>query len=372
MKNAQSDWYTIKNIDEVDSPALVLYPDHIATNIDRMIQMVGDPAVLRPHIKTHKMLEIVEMQMAKGIDKFKCATIAEAEMLGEAGAKEVLLAYQPVGPKIDRLLRVIQKFPLTQYAALVDDASAARAIDLVFAKADRILPVYLDLDVGMHRTGIAVGDEASALYWFCKSLEGIDPVGLHIYDGHLRDPVLEKRQEQCDLAFGKVQQLAKRIEAVDGDELTIIAGGTPTFPIHAKRKNIQCSPGTCVLWDWGYASGLPEQDFLFGALVISRIISKTGGRYICTDLGHKSIAAEKPFPRAYFLNLPDAKAILQSEEHLVLEVDDNKNYEIGMVLYGVPKHICPTCALYERAGVVENQIVTKNWKVVSRDRMISI
>lgn len=372
MVHTQSDWYKIKNIDQIDSPALVLFPEHIESNIDRMIQMVGDPAVLRPHIKTHKMREIVEMQIAKGINKFKCATIAEAEMLGETGAKEVLLAYQPVGPKVNRLLKVIEKFPLTQYTALVDDPSAARAIGLVFAKANKTLPVYLDLDVGMHRTGVAVDDGASALYWFCKTLAGVEPVGLHMYDGHLHNPSIDQWQEKCNQGFKQVRQLADKLEAVEGDKLEIIAGGTPTFSIHAKRKSIQCSPGTCVLWDWGYANKLSGQDFLFGALVISRIISKTSDRYICTDLGHKSIAAEKPFPRAHFLNLPNAKAILQSEEHLVLEVDDNKKYDIGMVLYGVPKHICPTCALYERAHVVENQVVTKNWKVVSRDRMISV
>lgn len=371
MKQSQSNWYDIKNIDQIDSPALVVFPKHIESNIDRMIQMVGDPAILQPHIKTHKTREIVQMQMAKGITKFKCATIAEAELLGETGAKEVLLAYQPVGPKVDRLLKLVQKYPLTHYSALVDDPAAAKHIGAIFAKAGRILAVYLDLDVGMHRTGIAI-DDANELFGFCKSIDGIDPIGLHIYDGHLRNPSLEQRQQQCNEAFRQVQQLAQQLESVDGNQLKIIAGGTPTFPIHAQRSGIRCSPGTCVLWDWGYANGLPEQDFNFGALVISRIISKTEDRYICTDLGHKSIAAEKPFPRVHFLNLPNAKAVMQSEEHLVLEVDDNKNYEIGMVLYGVPKHICPTCALYERVQVVENQEVTKTWNVVSRDRMISV
>ena len=368
MKN---NWYLINNIDQVDSPALVVFPENIRTNIDRMIQMAGGAEKLQPHIKTHKMREVVQLQLEKGINKFKCATIAEAEMLGEAGAKEVLLAYQPVGPKVKRLLKLVEKFPQTQYAALVDDPAAARVMDKTFNAANQKLSVFLDLDVGMHRTGVSIED-ASALYWFCKSLDGVKPVGLHVYDGHLRDPDFAKRKVACDAAFETVTDLARKIEAVDGDNLILIAGGSPTFPIHAQREGVRCSPGTCLLWDWGYSSILPEQDFLFGALVISRIISKTDDRYICVDLGHKSIAAEKPFPRVHFLNLDNEEAVMQSEEHLVLDVGDNSKYEIGNVFYGVPKHICPTCALYERAFVVENGKVTQDWKVVSRDRMLTV
>ncbi len=71
-------WYEIKNIEEIDSPALVIYPDRILANIHEMIRVAGSPAKLQPHVKTYKMTEIVEMQMEQGIRKFKCATIAEA------------------------------------------------------------------------------------------------------------------------------------------------------------------------------------------------------------------------------------------------------------------------------------------------------
>ena len=94
---------------------------------------------------------------------------------------------------------------------------------------------------------------------------------------------------------------------------------------------------------------------------------------LCVDLGHKSIAAENPFPRVHFINLPDAKQISQSEEHLVLEVGDNSKFQLGDVLYGVPIHICPTCSLYEKAIIVdENGWAKKEWKVIARDKKITI
>ncbi|HKD38228.1 MAG TPA: alanine racemase, partial [Pirellulales bacterium] len=73
-------WYELENVAEVDSPALVVYPDRIAENIRRMISLAGRPQRLRPHIKTHKMSAVMRMQLAAGIDKCKCATLAEAEM----------------------------------------------------------------------------------------------------------------------------------------------------------------------------------------------------------------------------------------------------------------------------------------------------
>src|SRR5688572_21996037 len=102
-------WYTFENIDELDSPSLVVYPDRIKENIRRMVASIEDITRLRPHIKTHKSAEVCRMMLAAGIKKFKCATIAEAEMLATAGAPDILLAYQPVGPKINRLLSLTKQ-----------------------------------------------------------------------------------------------------------------------------------------------------------------------------------------------------------------------------------------------------------------------
>ena len=92
----------------------------------------------------------------------------------------------------------------------------------------------------------------------------------------------------------------------------------------------------------------------------------------CTDLGHKSVAAENPLPRVHFLNAPDAIPTGQSEEHLVVKVPDTRKWKVGDVLYGVPVHICPTIALYDTAVIVENHAVVDHWKVIARTRKITI
>jgi D-serine deaminase-like pyridoxal phosphate-dependent protein len=97
-------WYEINNINDFDSPALIIYKERVQQNIARAIQMTGDASRLRPHVKTNKIAEVCNMMMKAGINKFKCATIAEAEMLGIIHAPDVLLAYQPVGVKIQRFI----------------------------------------------------------------------------------------------------------------------------------------------------------------------------------------------------------------------------------------------------------------------------
>src|SRR5580692_371114 len=120
-------WYEIDNIDELDTPALVVYPERVGQNIARAVAMVGDAGRLRPHVKTHKSPAVTRLMLDAGIRRFKCATIAEAEMLAVAGAPDVLLAYQPVGPKVGRLLNLIEKFPATSFACLIDHPDAAVA-----------------------------------------------------------------------------------------------------------------------------------------------------------------------------------------------------------------------------------------------------
>lgn len=363
-------WYTIHNINTIDSPALVVYKDRVAANIRLLLGMVQDTSHLRPHVKTNKIAEVCMMMMDAGISKFKCATIAEAEMLAMAGAEDVLLAYQPTGPKAHRLLQLVKAYPATHFSCLTDHPKVAKALSAAATEHDLQLAVYIDLNTGMNRTGIKLQD-AMDLYALIKELPGLYLAGIHAYDGHIRDTDLAERSERCDTAFEQVLTLAESIENDTNRKLTLVVGGSPTFPVHARRSGVECSPGTFIFWDWGYKHQVPDEPFDYAALVVSRVISIVDGHTITTDLGHKSVAAENPLPRVHFLNAPDAVPTGQSEEHLVLNVPDSSIYQPGNVLYGVPVHICPTVALYDTAVVVDNNTAVDTWKVVARDRKIN-
>jgi D-serine deaminase-like pyridoxal phosphate-dependent protein len=121
-------WYTVENVADIPSPALLVYPDRVERNIRRMIEIAGGVGRLRPHMKTNKLREVVRMHLDQGITRFKCATIAEAEMAAAAGAPDVLLAYQPVGPNVKRFVHLVETFSGTQFSAVVDDEATIRAL----------------------------------------------------------------------------------------------------------------------------------------------------------------------------------------------------------------------------------------------------
>lgn len=370
---AEKEWYVINDINQLDTPALVVYPDRVKYNIALVESMIDDVSRLRPHVKTYKNMEVTRLMLDAGITKFKCATIAEAEMLGMGKAPDVLLAYQPVVPKLERFVKLILTYRDTKYACLVDNIHTATEISAIALQNNIVIPVYIDLNVGMNRTGIVPGDDARLLYMECARLPGITPVGLHAYDGHIHDEDLVVRTQKCNACFEPVAKLQAELSEKGYPEPVIVAGGSPAFPIHAKRKDIECSPGTFVYWDEGYTEGMGEQQFLTAALVVSRIISIPDETKVCMDLGHKSVAAEKELAkRVLFLNAPELTMLGQSEEHLVAEAGKEHKYKVGDVLYGLPFHICPTVALYERAITIEDHKVTGEWKNIARDRKITI
>jgi D-serine deaminase-like pyridoxal phosphate-dependent protein len=372
MNQLSPSWYAVSNIGEIDSPALLVYPERIEENLRKMIGIAGSPAALRPHAKTHKMAEVVRLQMALGITKFKCATLAEAEMIAGCGAPDVLLAYPPVGPKVGRLLNLMKSFPAIRFATIADDAEAIRVLSKAASEASLTLDLLLDIDCGQHRSGVTPGPKAVELYRLVAGQPGLRPAGLHVYDGHISDPGLAVRMKACEAAFAPTKALRQELAQANLPVPTIVAGGTPTFPMHARRGDVECSPGTCILWDHGYATKLPDLPFQPAALVLTRVISKPGANLLCLDLGHKAIASENPHPRVNLLNLPDAKAVGHSEEHLVIETARAGGFSVGDRFYGVPWHICPTVALYSEAVVIKNGRAETTWRVAARDRKLTI
>lgn len=364
-------WFAIINAAEIPSPALLLFRDRIEANLAEMIRIAGGPGRLRPHIKTHKLPELVRRQVELGITKFKCATIAEAEMAAESGARDVLLAYQPVGPQIERLLELAVRHPGTGFGCLFDNLNSLAQLQQA-AKANTRLTLFLDLDVGQGRTGIQPDAGAYELYREMTRLPWVEAGGLHAYDGHLHDSDPAVRSAACDAAFAPVALLRRRLEETGLPVPTVVAGGSPTFPMHARRNGVELSPGTTVLWDAGYAQRLPDLNFLPAAVLLTRVVSKPAPNRLCLDLGHKAVASEMPHPRAVFLNLPDAKPVMHSEEHLVVETPHATGIPVGAEFYALPWHVCPTVALHEEVWVVENRCASVRWTVTARKRRLGI
>ncbi|MCP4847717.1 MAG: D-TA family PLP-dependent enzyme [Verrucomicrobiaceae bacterium] len=363
------EWTPLTNPENIPSPGLLIDPGKVARNIDRMISTVGSDKIhrLRPHVKSHKMSEVTKLQIDRGIHQFKAATIAELEMAAESGAEDVLLAYQPVGPNIKRLACLIERFPGTSFSAITDNMDCARHIADQLGNDRNPFRLFIDIDCGMHRTGIALGEKMHSLRRWIEKQYGVNFAGLHAYDGHLHQPSLETRKEEV-----------ASIKSALGDYVAadpvpaIIVSGSPTFNLWADTTDWQCSPGTTLLWDIGYAQSFPELDFEIAACLLTRVISTPGEMNICLDLGHKAVAAENPLERRVSLQgIADAKTLTHSEEHLVIKSTKATQFSPGDALLGFPRHICPTVALHADANVISNGNATgETWQVRARNRAL--
>ena len=365
-------WYEVADADRIASPALLVYPDRITENFRRMVATAGGAHRLRPHVKTHKMPAVVGLALAEGIRKFKAATIAEAEMAATAGAPDVLLAYPIVGPTAGRLAALVGRFPATRFRAMID--SDVGCDDLVRAAVvnGTTIDTLIDLDVGMHRTGVAPGPEALRLARRIAATGTLTFGGLHAYDGHLTDTDHERLVARVDAAFAAVWRLREDLAAEGIAVPLVVAGGTPTFPILAARDDVELGAGTTSLWDAGQPLVSPDLDFLSAAVLLTRVVSRPTSDRLCIDLGHKAVASEMPHPRVKLLGLEDATVAIHSEEHLVVETPRAVAYPPGTVVYALPRHVCPTVALHEEAVVVREGRAVDTWQVAARRRRITV
>jgi D-serine deaminase-like pyridoxal phosphate-dependent protein len=360
-------WQEITNLETVASPGLLVDAERVASNIQAMIDVVGGQASrLRPHVKTHKMPDVIRLQMHAGITKFKVATIAEAEMVAGAGGLDVMLSYQPVGPNVDRLAKLIDHYENTTFATVTDSINVVETLANKFTDPGRPLRLFIDVDCGMHRTGIELGPDLDRLRGRIeKSSPGLQYAGLHVYDGHLHAPSLEERRSAAREIIATLTQYDR-----ENPSPAIVGGGSPTFAIWAAETSWDCSPGTPVFWDVGYGSSYPDLEFSMAIALLTRVISKPGGNRICLDIGYKAVASEMPLDRRVAIPaLDDATFVAHSEEHLVVETSRAPEISIGQPFLAFPRHICPTVALHARASVVRNNEVTGEvWHVTARDR----
>tara|TARA_Y100001972_G_scaffold128881_1_gene192397 strand:+ start:1429 stop:2526 length:1098 start_codon:yes stop_codon:yes gene_type:complete len=355
-------WFEITNTDEVLSPALLFYPERIQQNIGRMIAIAGSADRLRPHVKTYKCREVVNMQMEAGISKFKCATLAEAEMVARCGVKDVLLAYPLVGPNKKRFIQLTAQYPEIRFSVLVDhEEQIAGWKSLVGTEGT--VQVFIDLDAGMHRTG-TIPELADSLV---SQLD--DPAfifrGWHCYDGHIHQTDFAERQVAVDQQYKSILDLVNRHGLEDKE---FICGSSISFPIHAQHPERTLSPGTTLLWDHGYSTKFPDLHFDVAAMLLARVVTKPGKDLLCIDLGYKAVASEMKEAPVFFPQLPDAEIQTHSEEHLVIKTNKAEKWTIGDVVYGIPWHICPTVALYDEAAIVHHRLVNDYWSIEARIR----
>ncbi len=362
------DDYRIADTRNIPTPALVVYRDIVQENIRSIGEMLGGYERLRPHIKTHKMSRVAQMEMDAGIDKFKCATPKEAAMLAAIGVSDILISYPIVGAAVKRVVCLKQSHPHLKLSVIADDAGALAALSGACAAAGIVLGVMIDLNTGMDRTGALPGEASLSLARTIADLPGLSFEGLHVYDGHVADPAADRRQAALR-SIEKALETRRVIQKAGIEVNTLVASGSPGFEYTSQVPGVdEVSPGTWIFWDTGYGDKLPGP-FRFAALVLSSVISTPGPDLITLDAGAKAIAPDTPEPHFRALGLPeDIEFVRRNEEHQALRLPPGMpRPAVGDLLYLVPRHVCTTVNLYDEACIIDSGgVFVETWPIDAR------
>ncbi len=356
-------------LEQLETPALVVYLDRVRDNVRRMIAYTGTPDRWRPHLKTTKIPEVWRELFAAGVRQFKCATTREASVFVDLANAEgldvdLLIAYPHRGPALRRIAEIAGRAKSTTLSLLVEDR------DLIGSLPAGV-GVFVDVNPGMHRTGIPMQD-TDAITAVARAA-GQRFRGLHFYDGHLHDTDLAARRAAIFAGYECVLELAAGLAADGIDVGEVITAGTPAFhhALHFDRFAAsesfvhRVSPGTVVFHDGRSQIDNPDVELQPAALVLSRIISHPAADIATCDAGSKSLAAEAGDPCAFVLGSDSLQAMTPSEEHLPLRVAGPLPPR-GTAVLLVPRHVCPTVNLAEVAVLREDNGTTRTVPVAAR------
>ncbi len=347
--------YCVADPEGLETPAMLLFQDVMEHNIQSVCEIAGGSRNLVVHVKTHKSEAVARRLVEHGIDCFKCATLKELEMVLQAGARKAILAYPQVQRrKVERLCDLSSSYPDAWIGVTV---SSPRHIEPLATAANRrkqSLRVMLDLDAGMHRTGIGFGEEATKLYRDIDEHPYLLASGLHFYDGQddYRDPV--ERETHAMRHVDSLREYQRQIEAAGMPVPLVVAGGSWSFAYYARTEGMYGSPGTFIYWDAGYSADMPDMPFRCAALILTQVVDRYPDEgTITTDLGCKGISSDLPIEqRALLLGHEAAELTLQSEEHGVFRIPGELP-QVGDYLLAVPGHICPTTIRYPGIHVID-------------------
>jgi D-serine deaminase-like pyridoxal phosphate-dependent protein len=364
--------YTVVDPDALETPAMLLFQDLMDHNIRAACDLVGGGQNLIAHVKTHKSEAVASRQVELGIGGFKCATLKELEMVLQAGAGRAILSYPQLQErKIERLFDLASAYPDAWIAPIVSTPFHLDGLAALATRREQSLRVMLDLDAGMHRTGIGFGPDAAQLYRAIDAHPFLEPSGFHLYDGHDNHSDVVQREAAAQRNIEALQAFQQQIESVGIPVPCVVAGGSWSFSYYARTEGMYGSPGTLIYWDAGYSAAMPDMPFRCAALILTQVVDRypaTGT--ITTDLGSKAISSDLPLEeRAFLLCQDSAELVSQSEEHGVFRIPGELP-GVGDYLLVLPGHICPTTIRYPGIHVIDGAgEVVDYYLHTARDRL---
>ena len=359
---------------ELDTPALFVDLDVLGRNLDTMARYCEKHTLgLRPHTKTHKMLEVARMQLAHGAIGLTVAKVGEAEVMSASGATEILIAYPVFGEKkSERLARLAGE---RKILVSIDSEVTARGLSKVLSHQGVSLGVLVEVDVGVGRCGLPPGPKAVALAREIGRLPGLEFRGLMTFFGSVWGS-LEEREK----ALGEVTlQLEQACEAFRREKipLEIVSGGsTPSAPLtHGVKDLTEIRPGTYVFNDMNtYHQGSCRLNDC-AARVVATVVSTAVPGQVILDAGSKTLTSDPlgagpATGHGLVVEAPHSQLFKLNEEHGYLRLSPkDPAFKVGDTVTVIPNHVCPCVNLHDEVFTVRNEEVVGSWQVAARGKV---
>ncbi|MES1972152.1 MAG: DSD1 family PLP-dependent enzyme [Pseudomonadota bacterium] len=357
----------------LNTPALVLDLSSFERNLASMAEAARRRGVqLRPHAKTHKCCEIARRQIAAGAIGLSCAKLAEAEIFAQSGIGGLLLTSPVVTRQgIERLTALARVAPDLMLVA--DDPENVRALDEAAAAAGLCLRVLVDLDVGLHRTGVASVGDGIALARMIARSPALTFAGLQGYAGHaMHIAGREARLAALEASARQLRDLRDGLTRVGLPPAIVTGGGTGSFDLDPGFDVLtELQVGSYVFMDREYAeiwSDCRETPPFEAALFVqTTVISASHPGRCTTDAGCKAFATEAGPPRIV-AGAPDGAhyAFFGDEQGLVTFAEEQGRLAPGSVLTCLTPHCDPTVNLYDVLHVVRDDVLQDIWRIEAR------
>ena len=370
---AWDDSYRVAEIEDVLTPALVVYPEIISSNIEQTLRLLdGDANRWRVHVKTAKLEYALRMLAERGVRNFKCATTLELLVACRSGAKDVLVAYPMVGANARRVSEIADAFSHVRVSVLAENESQIQQW-----RGHRV-GVFVDINPGMNRTGIEQSHGAEVVR-LARAVQdaGLEFRGLHYYDGQYGGLEERERTTAAHSGYDSLLKLVSEVERSGVSVPEVVTAGTPTLPcslayagFRGQKFLHRVSPGTVTYNDATSLAQLPAEYKLRPAvLVLTRVVSRPHKGMVTCDAGHKAVSADAGVPTCVAMGHAELTPLSPSEEHLPMTVEgEGAGPEVGEALFLLPRHVCPTVNNFDCALLVRNRQVEIVEKVSARGR----
>lgn len=344
-------------LDALPTPALCVDLEAMERNIGRLAAFCRERGVgWRPHAKGHRSAAIAQRQIAAGAHGVTCAKLGEAEVLAAGGVADILVANLVVGAS--PVARAVALSRIADLCLAVDHVDQARALGAALSAAGSSARVVIEVDIGMHRAGVAPGAAAVALARAVSAIPGLDLAGVLGWEGHLvRIEDADEKARSIREAVGLLVETARTIEAAGLPCPIVSCGGTGTLVHTAEVLGVtEVQAGGATLMDCFYREACGV-DWLEQALtLVTTVVSRPAPDRAIVDAGRKTHSIDVWRPRVR--GRTDLEVVALSAEHGTLAVAPGAApLAIGDRLQLVPGYADLTVFLHEelyglRGGVV--------------------